>query len=437
LIDTELEPFRIGSTTRTLANGLRVVVHEDRSSPIVAVHLMVHAGSRHEPRGRTGLAHLLEHMLFEGTENLAKGGFDVLLEEVGGTSNGSTWLDRTNYFETVPTHAMELPLWLERERIAHFLPVLDRQMLDLQREVVINERLQTTENRPYGRAEESLYRALFGAEHPYSWPVIGWMDDLERITLDDVRGFFERCYAPRNLVLVLAGDVGATAGFDLAEQYFGDLGTAFPAADSDSPPADVPRPQPGASRQTLPDRVSFPRTYRAHATPRYGTPDWCALDVLAYLLADGESSRLQRAVVRDAQLAQEVDTYLLPTELTGVFGVVATARNGVPIERVEERIEREIRRVVTDGVHPDEIAGAIRRIRRDQLAALGNVEDRAEALAHAATVLGDADALNGIMDGYLGVGVDEVVEAARAHLEQENGATLAVVPRAEASDAAA
>jgi zinc protease len=430
--DNDLQPFRIDATTRTLDNGLRVVVHEDRSSPIVAVHLMYHAGSRHEPEGRTGLAHLLEHLLFEGSENLAKGGFDELLEQVGGTSNGSTWLDRTNYFETVPTHAVELPLWLERERLAHFLPMLDEEMLALQRDVVVNERLQSTESRPYGEAEERLYRLLFGARHPYGWPVIGWMEDLQRISLEDARSFFTSHYVPSNLVLVLAGDIGSDRGFDLAERYFGDLASA-PAP----PRTSVAATPAGMRHGSMPDRVSFPRLYRAHAVPSYGSPGWTAVDVLAYVLADGESSRLQRALVRDTQLAQEVDTYLLPTEAAGVFGMVATSRNGVAIERIGDRIDREVARIAGEGISEEELLGALRRIRSDQLSALGNMEDRAEALAHAATVLDDAEALNGVIDSYLRVDRDAVVEAAERWLIGGAGAALTVVPKLEVSDEAA
>ena len=192
MTNTDLSPLRIPQRSRTLGNGLRVVVHEDRTSPIVAVHVMYHVGSRNERPGRTGLAHLLEHLLFEGSQNCPKGEFDRLLERVGGTNNGSTWLDRTNYYEVVPAHAVELALWLERERMAHFLPVLDAQMLELQRGVVMNERRQTSENRPYGLADERLHELLFPTGHPYSWPTIGYMPDLEVTELVDARGFYER-----------------------------------------------------------------------------------------------------------------------------------------------------------------------------------------------------------------------------------------------------
>jgi zinc protease len=411
---------------------MRVVVHEDHASPIVAVHLMYHVGSRNEPPGRTGLAHLLEHLLFEGTEHCPKGEFDLLLEHVGGTNNGSTWLDRTNYYETVPTNAAELPLWLERERLAHFLPVLDEEMLELQRDVVINERLQTSENRPYGLADERLYQMLFPSDHPYSWPTIGWMPDLERISLADVRRFFETYYTPANAILVFAGDVSPEQALELADRYFGDLP---PGPDRRPQPTVPPLSRNGAPvRSTLLDRVTFPRLYLANATPPYGSPDWNALDLLAYVLGDGESSRLQRALVRDTQLAQEVDTYLLPTELVGVFGIVATARSGVEADAMEDRIRTEIMRLVRDGISADELAGARRRVRRDQLSGLSNMEDRAEALAHAATLLGEADALNRVMDQYLDVTEEDVVRVAEEYLLQRGGAALAVLPRAEAEE---
>jgi zinc protease len=255
---------------------------------------------------------------------------------------------------------------------------------------------------------------LFPEEHPYSWPTIGWMPDLERISLDDVRGFFAGHYTPANGTLVLAGDIGHDEALRLAERYFGDVpGMAAPAS-----PAILSRNGAGGAvaRDTLPDRVSFARLYRAHPTAPYGSADWLALDVLAYLLGDGESSRLQRALVREEELVQEVDTYLLPTEIEGVFGIVATARGGVEPEAIESRVQRELERVAAGEVGPDELDGALRRIRRDQLAGLATLENRADALAYAATVLGEAEALNRVMEGYLAVGVDDVARVAERYL---------------------
>jgi zinc protease len=426
-----LRPFSIASETRVLGNGMRIVVHENHNVPLLAVHLMLHVGSKDEAPGQTGLAHLLEHLLFEGSENCPKGQFDLLLEEVGGSHNGSTWLDRTNYFETVPTHAAELPLWLERERLAHFLPILDPEMLELQRGVVLNERLQTVENRPYGRADERLHQLLFSPDHPYSWPTIGYQRDLETISLDHVRSFLLDHYTPVNAVLVLAGDLPPTRAFDLADRYFGDL---EPGPPRPGVPRPVLVPETERLRETLLDRVSFPRVYRAAVTPPYGTDDWIALDVLAYLLADGESSRLQRRLIREREIAQEVESYLLPTELNGVFGIVATARSGIGAEVLEDEVEAELMRVADDPPSEDEVSAAVRRLRRDQLAGLATLEDRADALAYATTVLGDAARLNSVIEGYLAVGPEDVQRVAREHLTGGRIATVEVLAAGEAAD---
>ena len=419
-------PFRIESRTRVLRNGMRIVAHEDRTAPLVAVHLMYRAGSRDEKPGRTGLAHLLEHLMFEGSEHAPKGDFDDLLERVGGTNNGSTWLDRTNYFETVPSHAVELPLWLERDRMAFFLPTLTQETLEVQRGVVINERRQTYENRPYGLADERLHELLFPGGHPYSWPTIGYTRDLEATTLEDARTFYSTYYTPSNAVLVFAGDIGAEDAFALAERYFGDLpaGPAVPQVAQGELPA-------AGARETMEDAVSFPRSYRAWAVPGYGTPDWVALDVLAYLLADGESSRLQRALVREGQLAQDVDTYLYPTALCGIFGIVSTARSGVDVDTVDAAVRHVLDAVARGDVAEDEVLGAVRRVRRDHVGQLATVEERADALAYAATVLGDADALNRVSALYDEITADDVQRVAAHYLDEARGVTLLVLPDGE------
>jgi zinc protease len=387
---------------------------------------MFRAGSRDERPGRTGLAHLLEHLMFEGSQHAPKGHFDDALERVGGSNNGSTWLDRTNYYETVPTHAVELPLWLERDRMAFFLPMLTGEVLELQRGVVMNERRQVIENRPYGMADEQLHELLFPADHPYSWPTIGYMRDLEQITLEDARAFYQTYYTPGNAVLVFAGDIAADRAFELAERYFGDLpaGPELPP-----PPAPTLPPPPNGARRVMEDDVSFPRIMQAFAVPAYGTPDWIALDVLAYLLADGDSSRLQRALVRDGRLAQDVDSYLYPTALCGVFGFVSTARSEVEPEALEHAIRHVVDEVIANGVTDEELTGAVRRVRRDQVSELATVEERADALAYAATVLGDADAVHTVLDGYAEVTTDDLRRVASEYLVPERGATLVVVPR--------
>ncbi len=439
-----LQPLHLSAETFQLGNGLRVVVQADHSAPLIAVHLMYHAGSRHETPGRTGLAHLLEHLMFEGTAHCPKGQFDILLDQAGGTNNGSTWLDRTNYFETVPRHALELALWLERDRMIYLLPALSDHVLEVQRGVVLNERLESYENRPYGMADERLHQLLFPAPHPYSWPTIGYSEDLRNTTLADVRGFYQQFYSPANAVLVIAGDVDQERARGLADRYFGDLdpggaaGRVEPLAlDGHALAAtpgrnDAPRAQ--FQADVLEDQVSFDRTYRAWPVPPYGTAEWLALDALAYLLADGESSRLQRALVREGKLAQDVDTYLYPTELAGIFGMVATARSGVDAQSLDDVLSAEISRIAGGDLEEAELHGAIRRVRRDQLAALADIEERAESLAYAAITLGDANRLEPLLNGYLDLTPEKVISAAALYLTRDSGARVSVIPRNGGTD---
>lgn len=423
--------LRIPSRTHVLANGMRVVAHHDPGAPLVTVHLMFRAGSRDEAPGRTGLAHLLEHLMFEGSQHAPKGHFDDVLERAGGTNNGSTWLDRTNYYVTLPSNAVEIPLWLERDRMAFQLPMLTSEVLELQRGVVINERKQAYENRPYGMADELLHELLFPAGHPYSWPTIGYMRDLEAMTLDDARAFYSTYYTPGNAVLVFAGDVEPERAFALAERYFGDIagGPRIPA----SPEPALP-PAPAQGRAEMEDDVSFPRVYLAFAVPGYGSGDWVALDALAYLLADGDSSRLQRALVRDGRLAQDVDTYLYPTALCGMFGIVCTARSEIDPQALEAAVRAVLDEVARDGVTDDELTGAVNRVRRDHVGQLATMEERADALAYAATVLGDAEALNGVLDAYTRLTVDDMRRVAAQYLSAERCATLVVLPREDSDD---
>jgi zinc protease len=310
--------------------------------------------------------------------------------------------------------------------MAFFLPVLTSEMLEVQRGVVMNERRQAYENRPYGLADERLHQMLFGEGHPYAWPTIGYMADLEHISLDDARGFYGTYYTPGNAVLVFAGDIGVDRAAELAERYFGDLPHGPPIPDPVRPPEATPPAS--VRREVMEDVVSYPRVYQAWTTPAYGTREWVALDVLAYLLADGDSSRLQRALIREGRLAQDVDTYLYPTALCGLFGVVATARTGVEPEALEEAIRRVLDDVAANGVTDDEVLGAARRARRDQLAELATVEERAESLAYAATVLGEPEALERVMELYAEVTPEDVGRAAAEWLGAGRGATLAVVP---------
>ncbi|MGH9362327.1 MAG: M16 family metallopeptidase, partial [Thermoanaerobaculia bacterium] len=332
----------------TLDNGLRVVLHREPSLPLVAVNLWYHVGSKNERPGRTGFAHLFEHMLFQGSEHLPIHEHFRQVQKIGGVLNGSTWYDRTNYYQTLPAHHLELGLWLESDRMGFLLPAITEQALETQRDVVMNERRQRVENQPYGRATERLHELLYPADHPYHWPVIGYLDDIAAATLEEVRVFFRTYYTPNNAVLTLAGDIEPAATLALVERWFGDVprGPEPPAVEADLPPLA------GERREELPDDVRLARVYFGFRAPRYGDPRWYAGDLLAGVLAAGKSSVLYRDLVYERQLAQEVGVHLDPTELAGTFYVVATARPGVEPETLIEAVSQHLDRAAAAPPEP-------------------------------------------------------------------------------------
>jgi zinc protease len=308
------------------------VLHEDHSVPVVAVNVWYHAGSGREKPGRTGFAHLFEHLMFEGSEHYNQGYFHPL-QQAGGTLNGSTNPDRTNYWEVVPTGALELALWMESDRMGYLLPALTSEKFENQREVVLNERRQNYENRPYGLAGVAISEALFPADHPYTWLTIGSADDLRAMRLDEVREFFATYYHPANASLALAGDIDAEHGFALAEQYFGDLPSGPRIA-----PVHAEAALPSTRRLLLEDRVELPRIYLAWHSPAMFGHDDAELDLAADLLSHGKTSRLYRRLVYEKQIAADVVAYQHSREMSGVFQIAATAVAGVPLEQLYAEI---------------------------------------------------------------------------------------------------
>ena len=321
--------MEIPYTKRTLGNGLDVIVHEHRQLPMVAVNVWYHVGSKNELPGRTGFAHLFEHLMFEGSEHYDRGYFQPL-QQAGGLLNGSTNPDRTNYWEVVPTGALELALWMESDRMGYLLPALTREKFENQREVVLNERRQNYENRPYGLAGIALAAALFPPDHPYHWLTIGSADDLRAASLDEVREFFATYYHPANASLSLAGDIDTNRAFDLAERYFGDI------PPGQRPDAITARGQLSVDRRlVLQDRVELPRLYLAWHSPAMFAADDADLDLAGDLIAHGKTSRLYRSLVYDKQIAADVVAYQHSREISGVFQIAATAAPGVPLGELE------------------------------------------------------------------------------------------------------
>jgi zinc protease len=337
---------------RTLKNGLDVIVHEHRQLPMVAVNVWYHVGSKNEQPGRTGFAHLFEHLMFEGSEHHDKGYFQPL-QQAGGLLNGSTNPDRTNYWEVVPTGALELALWMESDRMGYLLPALTREKFENQRDVVLNERRQNYENRPYGLAGVALAAALFPPDHPYHWLTIGSTEDLRAMSLDQVRDFFSSYYHPANASVSLAGDVDPARAMDLVEQYFGDI----PAGEKPAPVvADATR---GAeARLVLEDRVELARLYLAWQSPAMFAEGDADLDLASDLIAHGKTSRLYKSLVYDRQLAADVVAYQHSRELSGVFQIAATAVPGVPLAELERIIVETLSDLAAQGPSDAELTRA-------------------------------------------------------------------------------
>ncbi len=385
---------RIDFETYRLPNGLTVILHEDRKLPVVHVNLWYHVGSKNEEEGKTGFAHLFEHMMFEGSRNV-KGSYVSFMERAGanisqGGINGTTNFDRTNYFETVPAGSLEMVLWAESDRMGYLLDAVNQENFDNQREVVKNERRQSMDNVPYGTAVEVIFQNLFPKGHPYSWHIIGSMKDLENATLEDVHQFFRTFYTPSNCVLTIAGEFDNTEAKKLVEVYFGSL--------PPGPPLKRWRKHeialPGEPRIVVQDRVPQDRLYLAWPGVAYFGKDDAALDLLTTLLADGKNSRLYKRLVYDEQVASDVSAFNYGLEIAGLVGAVATARPGVELSKLEGMIDDEITRVAKEGPTAEELERILAGQEFDFISGLeriGGFGGKADRLAMYQTFLGTPD----------------------------------------------
>jgi len=338
-----------------LENGLNVILHRDTSVPTVAVNVWYYVGSANEKPGRTGFAHLFEHLMFEGSGHVPEGQFDILLEGAGASNNGSTNNDRTNYVIDLPSNALELALYLESDRMGYLLDTMSPGRVDGQRDVVKNERRQSYENQPYGMASLDLDAMLWPAGHPYRWPTIGHMEDLTAASYEDVVEFFKTYYAPNNASLVIAGGIDFDQTRALVEKWFAEIprgGTVEPIA----PPAAVLT---GVQRKALTDRVTLPRLYLGWLTPRFYAPGDAALDVVASVLTDGKNSRLYKRLVYDEQIAQDVSAFQQSGALGSSFLIVATAQQGHTVAEIQAAIDEELDRLRRDGPDAREVQRAI------------------------------------------------------------------------------
>ena len=364
-----------------LANGLNVILHQDKRVPVVAVNVWYHVGSANEKPGRTGFAHLFEHLMFEGSKNVKEGVFDTLLEGAGGDNNGSTTNDRTNYVIDVPKNALDLALFLESDRMAYLLDTMTPERVDGQRDVVKNERRQSYENRPYGMASIELDKMLWPPTHPYSWPTIGYMEDLTAASHADVVAFFKKYYAPNNASLVIAGDIDFDRTRALVEKWFGEV-PGGSVVEPIAPPAAILTE---VKKKTLTDRVSLPRLYLAWLTPRVYAPGDAALDMASSVLAGGKNARLYKRLVYDMQIAQDVSAYQASGALGSSFQIVATARQGHTAAELQSAIDDEIGKLRREAPTTREVQRAINQMeasfyrRMERVGSFGGKADQLNA----------------------------------------------------------
>jgi predicted Zn-dependent peptidase len=419
-----------------LDNGLRVVVSEDHLAPVVAVNVWYDVGSRHETPGRTGFAHLFEHLMFQGSRNVGRNDHFGLVSAAGGTLNGTTWCDRTNYFETVPAHHFETALWLEADRMGGLLDALDQQNLDNQREVVKNEKRQSRDNQPYGSWLDLVHELGFPPGHPYQHSTIGSMADLDAASLEDARGFYSTWYGPDNAVLSIVGDVETQAALDAVERYFGGI----PAKGSypPPPPHDLPPTLGGEVRRVVPDRVPVPRIFAAYRCPPFGTAGFDAIEVATTVLGGGRGSRLYKELVLDRGLMQPDD------QITSTWPLVAgaalaiadlAAREGVDPDVLEAAYD-EVTARLGDGIRDDELERAGSLITSTWLHHLATVDGRADMFSQFTTLFDAPELVNDMLPRILAVTADEAVQAARDVLRPDNRVLLRFVPQETAEVAA-
>jgi len=425
--------MQIPIETFRLDNGLFVTLSEDHTAPIVAVNLWYHVGSANERAGRTGFAHLFEHMLFQGSASVGANEHFELVQRAGGTLNGSTWLDRTNYYETVPSNQLELALWLEANRMGYLLPAMTQQKLDTQRDVVQNERRWSMDNQPYGSWWERLPALCYPPTHPFHHSLIGSMSDLDAASLEDIEQFFTTYYTPDNAVLSIAGDFDREEARRLVERHFGPIprGGGKPPLPEMSLPATLG----GPLREVVPDDVVLSRLFLAFRSPGFGSDEYYAASVCGAILGLKNGSRLHRRLVREQQVAAEAQSFTYDlTKGSDLLVLDVTARPETTPDRLERAVHHEVDRIHEEGVTADEVARAVTLIQTELIVSLQSAGDRADKLSLFSTYFGDPSLVNAQADRDHAVTVEQVNAFARSRLGVENRAALLYVPRDTAVD---
>jgi predicted Zn-dependent peptidase len=407
----------------TLDNGLHVILHQDKSTPIVAVSVMYHVGSKNENPDKTGFAHFFEHLLFEGSENISRGEYDKYIEKAGGTLNANTSMDRTYYFEILPSNQLELGLWLESERMLH--AKVENVGIETQRQVVKEERRQRIDNQPYGSFLEQIMMRAYKV-HPYKWPVIGSMAHLDAAVEADYKNFYADFYVPNNAIVSIAGDIDYANAKALVTKYFGSI------PKSKKPiyrPSVVEPALNGEVRDTFYDNIQLPAVLMAYRIPAAGTPEYYAVSMLGTLLSQGESSRLQKALVDDQQKAVAVGNFPLDLEDPGVSIAYGICSMGTDVLDAEQSITAEIERIKTETISDEEFQKLRNQVENDFVTSNSRVAGIAETLANYKMYYGDANLINTELNRYLAVTKDDIKNAAKKYYNNNNRVVLHYLPK--------
>ncbi len=397
----------------TLDNGLEVVLYPDKSLPLAAVNLWYKVGSANEQKGKTGFAHLFEHMMFQGSQNVAKEMHFKYIQEAGGTLNASTSIDRTNYFEILPSNYLELSLWLEADRMGFLLPAMTEEKLQNQKDVVMNERRERCDNQPYGLAWEKIFSNLFPNDHPYHWPTIGWMEDIEKYELNDISNFFKTYYAPNNASLVIGGDFDLSKVKILVEKYFGNIPGNIKLTNLESPELIFDT----VKKITHKDNVQLPRLYLTWPSDKlFGESD-AVLDILSDILSGSKNSRLQKSLIYDDHIAQDVSSFQFSARINGLFVIVATAKPGIELHTIREEIFSQIKILIEKGIQKNELQRAKNGIRSSFIYSLQNLGTMVDQINNYSCDLGEPNSFVFDLERYNKVSAEQVLEAAEKYLD--------------------
>ena len=408
----------------SLPNGLQVILYHDLSIPVAAVNLWYRVGSANETNGKTGFAHLFEHMMFQGSQNIPKEGHFKFIQEAGGSLNGSTSFDRTNYYETVPANYLELALWLESDRMGFILPGLNQEKLDNQKDVVMNERRQRYENQPYGLAWEKLFSNLYSSDHPYSWPTIGWMEDLAKFELDDVKKIFKKYYSPGNASLVIGGNFDKSNAKELVEKYFGEIKNIDAIPEIKTPAQFLNE----SKKIIYEDNIQLPRIYIAWHTVKAFHEQDAVLDLLSDILTSSKNSRLYKSLVFDKQIAQDISSFQYSGKLDGSFIISSTAKPGIVLEKIKDEITKSIEELISNGITENELIKAKNNVKSSYIFSLQKIELITDHINHYNFYLNEPDSFLFDLSRYEQVTSKQIIYAAQKFLTKCN-VELNIIPK--------